>query len=754
MNSLFPFRALLAAGVFSAAAGIQLSPLRADVLKLDFLDDDDNASSLQEGWVGISGPTWQVTSGTISLTVTGLGTVTLDDRNRTTNGGGTEADMWKDFLFANGSNAAGDGLQLAFTGLKPSTAYPVTIWGFDKSTTGGNHITDWSANDGAAGAFVQKGKLTFNGANAAPVSLADYKVSFVFTTDASGAVTLQGLWAPETVAGHTVFINGLAIGDPGAPTSISLSPAPAGVASGAPVGTVVGSFSSVSTLPNDTFTYSLVDGEGSFENSYFILGGTGNKELKVNGDLAALGLATASIRVKVVNSLNVAYESQFTINVRNDSDNDGLLDPWELQYFPNTGLAALPGDDPDQDGSTNLNEQAKKTDPTQADTDGDTIKDGAETGSGIFLSLTDTGTNPLSTDSDQDGLPDNVENPLLPSTGLEQPGTDPNKRDTDADGYGDKYEISKASNPKDATSFPLPAGLLIDFSHGTNVAGGQAAGPQLMKGYQTYTADHEIEGDVNRTEVYTAFGSQVSLTVAYPDTTAATVKQLINRPDGNNANYKGEKVELMRDWIGIDARAASGGRGTEEFTSMSFTLSGLPAGNYQYRSYSHDTELQHPDFEVVIADAAGSRTEGPFTMTASTTSANNPTPMNPGLGDGPEILPSTVTVAVKSDGTNPVVITYRVKEVTAYTSVFGVNGFELTSAGVSPEVPLKFGSITRNPATGAVTLQWEGTPGGSYTIQKSDALASWELLGTSTTGSYTDTPPAGTKVRFYRITKP
>ncbi|MES2707505.1 MAG: hypothetical protein V4726_12985 [Verrucomicrobiota bacterium] len=737
------------------AAAVLNSPLRADVLKLDFLDDDDAASSLQEGWVGISGPSWQVTSGDISMTVTPMGTVTLDDRNRTNNGGGSEADMWKDFLFANLSNAAGDGIQMAFTGLKPSTAYPITIWAFDKSTASGNHITDWSANDGAAGAYVLKGKTSFNGANAAPVSLADYKVSFVFTTDAAGAVNIQGLWAPETVAGHTVFINGLAIGDPGAPTGISLSPTPASVASGAPVGTLAGTLSSVSTLPNDTFTYSLVDGEGGTENAYFTLTGTGNNELKVNGDLTFVGFATASIRIRVVNSLNVALESQFTINLRDDTDNDGLLDPWEHLHFSEAGLDTKPGDDPDQDGSPNLNEHAQKTDPVAADTDGDTLKDGAEKGNGIFVSLADTGTNPLSTDTDQDGLPDNVENPLLPSTGLEQPGTDPNKKDTDGDGYGDKYEISKTSDPKNPAVFPLPAGLLIDFSHGPAVVGGQAAGTQLMNGYQTFTADHEINGSVDRTEIYPAFGSQVSLKVAFPDTTGAGVKQLINRPDGNNANYKGEKVDLLRDWIGIDARLASGGRGTEEFTSMTFTLTGLPAGNYQYRSYSHDTELQHPDFEVGIADAVGTRTEGPFTMTASTNNATtNPAPVNPGLGEGPEILPSTVTVAVRSDGTNPVVITYRCREAAGTASVFGVNGFELTGTGAVTEVPLKFSAITRNPATGAVTLQWEGTPGASHTVQKSDALAGWEALGTSTTGTYTDTPPAGTEVRFYRITKP
>lgn len=742
---------LLTAGLLAGSTALS----RADVLKLDFLDDDDATSSLMDGWTGISGPDWHITEGAVSVTVTGLGTVTLDDRSRTTNAGGTEYDMWKDFLFANGSNAEGDGLQLVFTGLTPNTIYPITLWSFDKSTAAGIHVTDWSANDGAAGAFVQKGKTAFNGANAAPASLSDYKVSFTFTTDATGAITIQGLWAPETVAGHTVFINGLAIGDPGAPVSTAINPTLAVIASGAPMGALVGTFSTVSTLANDTFTYSLVTGDGDNDNSYFTLAGPGNKELHVNGDLTFLGVTTASIRVKVVNSLNAALESQLTVTVLDDADNDGLLDPWENQYFPNIGLDAKPGDDPDQDGLTNLQEQTKKTDPSLADTDGDTLKDGIESGSGIFLSAGDPGTSPLSADTDQDGFPDNIENPLLPFTGIDQPGTDPNKRDADGDGYGDKYEIANNSDPKTQASMPLPAGLLIDFSNGPGAVGGQPAGPRIMQGYQTFTADHETDGSVDRTEAYTAFGAQISLKVSYPEGTPPTVKQLINRADNFDANYQGEKVSLMRDWIGIDARAVSGGLGTEEFTTMSFTLTGLPAGNYQYRSYSHDTEYQHPDFEVGITDAAGTRTEGPFTMTASSSATANPTPVNPGFGEGPETLPSTVTILLKSDGTNPLVITYRVKEVTGYTSVFGVNGFDLTaSAATPPETPLKFSTITRDPASGTITLKWEGTAGASYTVQKSDALTSWQTLGTSTTGTYTDTPPAGTERRFYRISKP
>ncbi len=57
-------------------------------------------------------------------------------------------------------------------------------------------------------------------------------------------------------------------------------------------------------------------------------------------------------------------------------DNDGLDDSWEERYF--SGLGALPGDDPDADGLSNLREMQEFTDPTKADTDGDFAPDGME----------------------------------------------------------------------------------------------------------------------------------------------------------------------------------------------------------------------------------------------------------------------------------------------------------------------------------------------------------------------------------------
>jgi len=63
-----------------------------------------------------------------------------------------------------------------------------------------------------------------------------------------------------------------------------------------------------------------------------------------------------------------------------DSDGDGLADSWELLYFGS--LAQGSGGDFDSDGLLNGQEYSRNTDPTKADTDGDTYGDGAEVTAG------------------------------------------------------------------------------------------------------------------------------------------------------------------------------------------------------------------------------------------------------------------------------------------------------------------------------------------------------------------------------------
>jgi hypothetical protein len=171
----------------------------------------------------------------------------------------------------------------------------------------------------------------------------------------------------------------------------------------------------------------------------------------------------------------------------NDTDNDGFPDSYELANTnPSSNTALNPGDDIDTDGLTNLQEfqfntlpndndtdndtlldgaeitgvaPRPATNPRLADTDSDGLSDGAENNSGIWVSVSNTGTSPTDADKDNDGLKDGVET----KTGTfvsrtANTGTDPYLADTDNDGAGDWYEVAATfTNPNsNAETSPIP----------------------------------------------------------------------------------------------------------------------------------------------------------------------------------------------------------------------------------------------------------------------------------------------------------
>jgi Big-like domain-containing protein/thrombospondin type 3 repeat protein len=131
-----------------------------------------------------------------------------------------------------------------------------------------------------------------------------------------------------------------------------------------------------------------------------------------------------------------------------DSDEDGMLDYWEVNNWPTTNPIVDDSlDDPDADGLPNIDEHDLGCDPGDTDTDNDGLSDGDEVnvynsdphnpdtdGDGLNDGdEIDYGTLPDDPDSDGDGLNDGDEVYIH--------GTDPADDDSDGDGINDGDEV-------------------------------------------------------------------------------------------------------------------------------------------------------------------------------------------------------------------------------------------------------------------------------------------------------------------------
>ncbi len=190
-----------------------------------------------------------------------------------------------------------------------------------------------------------------------------------------------------------------------------------------------------------------------------------------NGFPSVSGIGTnviAKIRISDTTLTDAQIQTQFDAEKTQfnlmDTDGDGLPDWWEIRYGlnPNVNDANL---DLDADGLTNLQEFQKGTLPNNPDTDNDGIKDGAETGTGVWVSATDTGTNPLNPDTDGDGLKDGVETNTGKFVSASDTGSNPLKTDTDGDGWDDFGEVAAGSDPNDAKSQPPVGNWSQEITH-------------------------------------------------------------------------------------------------------------------------------------------------------------------------------------------------------------------------------------------------------------------------------------------------
>ena len=126
-----------------------------------------------------------------------------------------------------------------------------------------------------------------------------------------------------------------------------------------------------------------------------------------------------------------------------DTDEDGLYDDYEVLYdFLDPNNPDDAHQDYDEDNLDNIDERSWGCDPSNPDTDGDSLLDGDE--------INRYFTNPLFSDAEADYDGDGLTN--VEEVDIHQ--TDPSNPDTDGDGYDDGVEVENGSDPLDENSIP------------------------------------------------------------------------------------------------------------------------------------------------------------------------------------------------------------------------------------------------------------------------------------------------------------
>jgi YVTN family beta-propeller protein len=160
------------------------------------------------------------------------------------------------------------------------------------------------------------------------------------------------------------------------------------------------------TQPGQTVQLSVTATYADNSTKNLTAANTGTQYTVSNPNIASVnanGLVTAvSSGSVLIQAVNEGTQGITTIQVvLAGASHGGIADSWAIANGLDPTDPALPFEDPDHDGLTNLQEFQIGTDPNKADTDGDGLTDGQE----VLLYHT----NPLLFSTDGTGIPDGIE---------------------------------------------------------------------------------------------------------------------------------------------------------------------------------------------------------------------------------------------------------------------------------------------------------------------------------------------------------
>jgi len=433
-----------------------------------------------------------------------------------------------------------------------------------------------------------------------------------------------------------------------------------------------------------------------------------------------------------------------------DSDGDGILDVWELAQIGITDLTQLNGTltgpgpgagtgDFDGDGLFDLEEFQRTTNPTDTDTDDDDLLDGAE----VKIHSSD----PLLIDTDGDTLNDGIE--------VNTHGTDPTLEDTDMDFYDDNFEIDNGTSPIDANdpgpfegtelthrwSFTTGDNPLVD-SVGGNTAvffgDPEFTGNQIILDGLETGPEADSFGFTNLIDLGNNFGSSgVSIESWYTDTGSGGWAKLFAFGNGQVPGQGASNLIFNLQ------------QSTDDISSVQYT----EIDNFNNGTRPTLNEEHHLALTITPSGEVNAWIDGVH--------MNTDIP----LGNGANLknIPATWE-RVGASAWGDAAMAGSVNEFRIYRGTLSstdvADSFARGPDSLAGDEGLSITSITRDNATGAVTLVFKSIPGHTYRIDSSPTLVpadspQWidvddSFFAAEKISTFIDNAAIGTKL-FYRI---
>jgi hypothetical protein len=438
-----------------------------------------------------------------------------------------------------------------------------------------------------------------------------------------------------------------------------------------------------------------------------------------------------------------------------DYDADGLPTYYERQYsFLNERDASDAAKDQDNDGLSNLQEYQLGTAPDNPDTDGDGVLDGAE------VNRVAGATDPLNPDTDGDGLSDKVETGTGKFVSASDTGTDPLSPDTDGDGFGDGLEVSNGANPLDPSSLPppktlisldagnLPSGNLLTWPN-TGTINGNFVAPtngmgivETVAGIKGVTLDGVNDYYIGPVPSAFVTGNGSRTVEAWIYNPAAADEETIfswgrrGGPDGSNNSFN----------HGLNASFGAVGHWGAPDIGW-----GDPAnviqGQWTYVVYTYEGPTLTTRVYSDGVEAANETLMAPLNTWAVDT-ANRP--LHFVLGSQTD-AGGTPTVGLRGSMT---IARVRVTDQPLSADAIAAKYAEESPFFTSPPAQAPQIQAAYNGSAKTISLTWNTTQGKTYNVEAASTLTSpnWTAVATGLTqGQFSEATSTSTPAKFYRV---